>query len=171
MPYIVGLVGVAIAVLFFLLRANSTVKAVKELDQDTKGLQHRAKGLFHRIVGTPLGRIRDPRLAATVLMIQLVRTGSPVTATEKTKILELMEDPLGIKDASAMFEKAWGYTQPRAFFSNYADELLPLLVDRLAIDERRQLISMLTDVASAYSEASELQTAAINRLEKRLIRA
>ena len=171
MPFILGLIGIAAAVLFFMIRANSTVKAVKELDRDTKGIQHRVKGAFQSIVGTPLGRVRDPRLAATILMIQLVRTGSPVTAAEKTKILELMDDPLQIPDASAMFERAWGYTLPRTFFSNTADELLPLLVDRLTIEERRQLIILLTDVANAYNVASELQSAAINRLEKRLLRA
>ncbi len=170
MPFILGLLGVAAAIFFFMLRANSTVKAAKELNRDTRGLQHRARGVLQALIGTPLGRVSDPRLAATILMIQLVRTGSPVTAAEKTKILELMDDPLQVKDASAMFERAWGYTQPRHFFSQVAEELTPLLCDRLTVEERRQLVSMLTDVANAYGETSELQEGAIARLEKRLMR-
>ena len=51
-----------------------------------------------------------------------------------------------------------------------ADELTPLLCDRLTVEERRQLVSMLTDVANAYGEESELQAGAIARLEKRLMR-
>lgn len=171
MPFVLGLLGLAAAIFFFALRANSTVKAAKELDRDTRGLQRRVRDTFSSLFGTPLGRVNDTRLAATILMIQLVRTGSPVTAAEKTKILELMDDPLQIRDASAMFERAWGYTQPRHFFSQVADELTPLLCDRLTIEERRQLVSMLTEVANAYGEESELQAGAINRLEKRLVRA
>ncbi|MFM9942227.1 MAG: TerB family tellurite resistance protein [Hyphomicrobiaceae bacterium] len=170
MHIIIGLLALAAGILFFVLRANSAVKAARELDRDTKGLQRRFKHGMQSLIGTPLGRVGDARLAATILMIQLVRTGTPVTAAEKTKILELMDDPLGIKDASAMFEKAWGYTEPRAFFSGYVDELLPLLRDRLNEPERQQLVAMLTDVANAYGEASELQREAIVRLEKRLLR-
>ena len=40
----------------------------------------------------------DPRLAAKVMMLQLVRTDLPITAAEKTTIMELMESPLGIAD-------------------------------------------------------------------------
>lgn len=149
MPLLLGLVGVALAAIYFLHRANSTVKAVKELDEDTKGLQRRAKGTFTSIFGTPLSRVRDPRLAAVIMMIQLVRTGTPVTAAEKTRILELMDHPLGIGNVSEMFERAWSYTQPRMPFMNCASEMLPMLKERLGAAERRQLIDMLSSVAGA----------------------
>ena len=171
MPVLIGLAGLAIAVLFWVLRAHSTVKAVKELDSDTKGLQRRVKHGLERLIGSKLERVRDPRLGAVILMIQLVRTGSPVTAQEKTQILELMENPLAISDISAMFARAWDYTTPRLFFSSVSDELLPMLREKLDQGERLQLISMLTKVANACNGASDLQIEAIARLKKRLASA
>lgn len=162
-------VAVIGGILFWVLRAHGTMKHLQEVDQDTKGLQRRAKSALQSIIGTPLGRVRDVRLAAVILMIQLVRTGSPVTAAEKTRILELMEDPLRVEAVSAMFERAWGYTQARRPFSLVADELLPLLRDSLDERERLQLVDMLSKVAAAHSAPSELQREAIVRLKRRLL--
>lgn len=161
----------AFAALYWVLRTHNTVKAVKELNQDTRGLQRQVSSGIQRLIGTKLERVSDPRLAAVILMIQLVRTGSPVTAQEKTRILELMENPLGIADISALFERAWSYTTPRLFFSSVSDELTPMLRAKLDLPERVQLISMLTKVANSYGDASDLQSEAIARLKTRLTRA
>ncbi len=168
MPALVLVVAVLGGALFWILRAHGTVRQIREVDRDTKGLQRRAKSVLEDIIGTPLGRVRDVRLAATILMIQLGRTGSPVTAAEKTQILELMEDPLAIENVSAAFERAWDYTQARRPFSLVADELLPLVRESLNDAERGQLVEMLTKVAGAHSSPSELQREAIARLKRRL---
>lgn len=169
MPALLLLVAVLGGILFWVLRVHGTVRALSEVDRDTKGLQGRARSVLHDIFGTPLGRVRDVRLAATILMIQLVRTGSPVTAAEKTQILELMEDPLEIETISSMFERAWGYTQARRPFSLAADELLPLLREVLTEPERGQLVEMLNKVAGAHSSPSDLQREAVARLKRRLL--
>lgn len=169
MPAILLAVAVLTGILFWILRAHGAAKQLQEVNRDTKGLQRRARSVLEDIVGTPLKRVRDPRLAAAILMIQLVRTGSPVTAAEKTQILELLEEPLHVDNVSAMFEKAWGYTQARRPFSLVADELLPLLRDSLDEAERLQLVSMLNKVAGAHSAASELQREAVARLKRRLV--
>jgi hypothetical protein len=101
-------------------------------------------------------------------MIQLVRTGAPLTAVEKNVIYELMADPLQIEDRQAMFEAAWQLTDRGRVFSPVADDLTPLLVSRLTMDERLQFIGMLTRVANAYGGASDLQQEAIVRLKRRL---
>lgn len=168
MPVLIIAITVLVGVLFWILRAHSTVKQIQEVDRDTKGLQRRAKSALQGLIGTPLERVNDVRLAAVILMIQIVRTGSPVTASEKTRILELMENPLEIPTISATFERAWRYTQERRPFSLVADPLLPLLRERLTEDERMQFVEMLTKVASAHSAPSELQREALVRLKRRL---
>lgn len=168
MPVLILVATVIAGVLFWLLRAHYTVKQIKEVDRDTKGLQRQAKSVFESIVGTPLQRVNDVRLAAVILMIQIVRTGSPITASEKTRIFELMENPLEIQTISATFERAWRYTQERRPFSLVADPLLPLFREKLTGEERMQLIDMLTKVASAHSAPSELQREALARLKRRL---
>lgn len=169
MHIIFGLIALLGAVAFLLYRAQGAARAVKDLDYETKGLQRRAKRAFANVFGTPLSRVRDPKLAAVILMIQLVRTGSPVTAVEKTAILDQMAGPLEVENPQAMFEQAWGYTENRAFFSMVSDELLPILRDHLTVDERETLIEMLQKTADAYNGASELQQSSINRLKKRLL--
>jgi uncharacterized tellurite resistance protein B-like protein len=168
MHILIAVAGIIAAVIFFLVRANYAVRAAKELNQDTKGLQRRAHQSFQQIFGTRLSRIRDPQLAATILMIQLVRTGSPVTAQEKTAILDNLADPLGVTSPQAMFERAWGYTENRKFFSLVGDELLPLLRESLTHEEKKQFVEMLEKTANAYSEASDLQQSSISRFKKRL---
>lgn len=147
--------------------AVRTIDAAKEIDRRT-GLGRHARNASRTVFGTRLIRVQDPRLAAVILMLQLVRTGAPVTAAEKTKIMELMEDPLQIANIETIFVRAWSYTEAHRVFSPVADELVPMLRDRLTVDERLQLIDMLRTVANAYGEASELQTEAINRLKRRL---
>ncbi|GJD94397.1 TerB family tellurite resistance protein [Methylobacterium iners] len=168
---IIALLGIIGGIVFWIIRAHSAAQALGEVNRDTKGLQRRAKSALQDIIGTPLRGVRDVRLAAVILMIQLVRTGSPVTAAEKTQILEFMEDPLEVEAISTMFERAWGYTEPRRPFSLVADELLPLLRDQLTEPERLQFVEMLSKVASAHSAPSELQREAIVRLRRRLLAA
>jgi uncharacterized tellurite resistance protein B-like protein len=116
----------------------------------------------------PLHKLEDVRLAAVILMIQLVRTGAPLTASEKNVIFDLMADPLEIEDRQAMYELAWRMTDRGRVFSPVADDLAPLLMDRLTLAERLDFIEMLSKVASAYGEASDLQREAIVRLKRRL---
>ena len=120
------------------------------------------------LFGSRLEHVSDPRLAATILMLQLVRTGSPITAAEKTAIMELMESPLGIANIEAIFVRAWSYTDGSRIFSPVADDLVPMLRRKLTLQERLDLIEMLRVVAGAYGETSELQIEAINRLKRRL---
>ncbi len=169
MHIILGLITLVGAIGYLLYRMQQTAETVKDLDRNTQGLQRRAKRGFTSVFGTPLSRVRDPKLAATILMIQLVRTGAPVTAAEKTTILDQIADGLGVESPQALFEQAWAYTENRAFFSMVADELLPLLRNQLTMDEREVLIDMLQKTADSYNEASELQQSSINRLKKRLL--
>lgn len=115
-----------------------------------------------------LRRVNDPRLAATVLMIQLVRTGTPVTAAERGRIRALMDEPLGIDAVDATFARAFDLTTDGRAFSVAADALLPLLRRRLDAAERATLIDMLGEVAGAYGEPSELQQDNIARLRRSL---
>ncbi len=168
MPILLGLVAIVGGLLFWLHRLNHSVDTMRELDGETQGLQRHARNAGLTISGTRLQRVNDPRLAATILMLQLVRTGAPVTAAEKTQIMEIMENELHVAKIEAMFVRAWGYTEGNRVFSPVADELVPLLRNRLTPVERADLIGMLTRVANAYGEASELQLAAIARLSRAL---
>lgn len=168
MVVVFAILAVLGAVLFWVLRANMAVRAVRELDQDTRNVRRRIKHAVQDMIGTPLGRVGDPRLAAAILMIQLVRAEGHMVAEEKTAIIDLLGTKLGAPDPAVLFEKAWGYTHAGRPFSYFADELLPLLKRQLTFEECRDLLAMLQRVADAEASPSELQSEAITRLRKRL---
>jgi hypothetical protein len=112
--------------------------------------------------------IDDVRLAAVVLMIQLVRTSTSLTAAGRNLIHDLMADPLGVENRPAMFEQAWRLTDRGRVFSPMADDLVPLFVHRLTLAERLDFIDMLTRVARTGGEPSDLQVEAVARLKRRL---
>ena len=169
MPEIIlGLAALLGGIYYLIRRAHGTVRTAKQFGAETQELQRTAGTLGFMLFGSPLARVSDPRLAATILMLQLVRTGSHVTAAEKTQIMELMETPLGIGNVETIFTRAWGYTDGRRAFAPVADELVPLLRRRLGAEESEQLVEMLLAVANAYGEASELQLAGIARLRRKL---
>lgn len=161
-----------IAVIFYwMFRLQSAARSVRELDRDTRHLRNRGKRVFEGFIGSSHRRIRDPRLAATVLMIQLVRTGAPLTYDERLKIMALVRGPMQIDDPEPMFRKAWRYTKRRGSFPSIATDVVPMLRARLSVDERFQLIGMLRQTASAYGEESELQAEMIARLQRQLMQA
>lgn len=116
-----------------------------------------------------LKTIDDPRLAAVVLMIQLVRTNGLLTQAERDTILALMADPLGVDDRERVYEQALQLTDRGRVFTPVAEELVPLFRARLSLSERQQLVDMLGEVANAYGEASDLQREAIVRLKRHLL--
>lgn len=159
-----------IATIFYLIfRAHSTARFVRELDRDTHGLKSRARRALEGLIGSRYSRIRDPRLAATILMIQLVRTGTPLTAAERLQIMALIREPMQVDDPERMFRKAWRYTKRRGSFTSIATDMMPMLRARLSVDERFQLIGMLRQTASAYGGESELQALMIARLQRQLM--
>jgi hypothetical protein len=83
-------------------------------------------------------------------MIQLVRIGSPVTATGKTRVLELMRN----RETFPVRSRAPGPIRRRVFYSAVADQLTPMLRKKIEPPERPQPIDMLKAAASAYEEAA-----------------
>lgn len=162
MPFLILLLLVC-GLLYWMWYSNNAVQR-----RVTSGPDADRRGPMLALFGNRLEKVSDPRLAATILMLQLVRTGSPITAAEKTAIMELMEEPLGIANIEAIFVRAWSYTDGSRIFSPVADDLVPMLRRKLTLQERLDLVDMLRKVAGAYNEPSELQLEAIARLKRRL---
>jgi len=157
----------AVAAIWWLLRVG--FDTFRPGSEEARGRRRFRLGAPDLLSGTPLKEINDARLASIVLMIQLIRMEAPLTAPEKNAILTLMENPLGIAPRQAMYERAFRLTERGRSFTSVAEDLLPLLLVRLALAERLQLLSMLGQVAEAWGEASEGQRAAIAGLRQRLV--
>jgi uncharacterized tellurite resistance protein B-like protein len=171
MHIVIAILSGIAAIFYWMFRLQWAARSIRDLDRNTPRLRNRSKRAFDRLVGSRHSRIRDPRLAATVLMIQLVRTGAPLTHAERRQIIALLAGPLGIGDPDAMFRKAWRYTRRRGSFPSMADDMVPMLRVRLSVDERFQLIGMLRQTAAAYGGESELQAQMIARLQRQLMQS
>lgn len=56
MHLLIAFGAILAAILYFVIRARYAVREVRELDRDTKMLQHRAKNGLERLIGSPLAR-------------------------------------------------------------------------------------------------------------------
>ena len=113
----------------------------------------------------PLTAVDDPRDAATILMLLIVRTGGDPTREQIAAIETTVRAVFGIDreltehmtQARFIASRADGFEQAAGLFSN-------LLNKRLNVTEKHQLIAMLEEVA----EPTEAQTESIAALKRRL---
>ena len=113
----------------------------------------------------PLRAVDDPRDAATILMLLLVRSGGDPTREQIAAIENAVRAVFGfdreltehMTQARFIASRADGFEQAAGLFSN-------LLNKRLDVTEKHQLIAMLEEVA----EPTEAQTNAIELLKRRL---
>jgi hypothetical protein len=66
---LLGFNALSVVIFYWIDWANSAEKAAKEPNDETKGLQRGVKHGLHNIIGAPLQREGDVRLAAVMLMI------------------------------------------------------------------------------------------------------
>ena len=113
----------------------------------------------------PLTAVDDPRDAATILMLLLVRSGGDPTREQIAAIENAVRAVFGfdreltehMTQARFIASRADGFEQAAGLFSN-------LLNKRLDVTEKHQLIAMLEEVA----EPTEAQTESIEMLRRRL---
>lgn len=92
--------------------------------------------------------IRDPELAAAILLIQAVRSEAPLTTDDKTRIVDLLGGVLHVANPTHLYERAFSYTVRRHKFGAYASELGPLLVDSLPLAQRAEIIGMVREITT-----------------------
>ncbi len=156
------------ALAFFIIRANHVAQASRELGQaagDAKGM---FRGfLWRRRTKVDLVRkIDDPRLAATVMMCAVAQSDGYMTEPEKAAILKQMGGALELQQAEAVetFAHAhWLIGDMKELGSLLRRASKPIF-ERCTAAEQAGLIDILSQVAAADGEPSEIQSDAIQRL-------
>ena len=170
MADLIALLAMLAGIIFWVWRRRYAATGIKDVHQDTNAPRRRARDAADAVLGTRLRRrIEDPAFAATVLMLQLLRGGSHVTAAEKKRVIGFMEEPLRIADVEATYANAWALTDPTRALGPVADDLVPVLRRTLERREQLDLVDMLKAVANAYGEASAAQSEAIDQFRRRLM--
>jgi hypothetical protein len=115
----------------------------------------------------PLRAIDDPRDAATVLML-LIPRGSDPTATQIAAIEETMRRVFGFDhDAKDRLTHARFIAGTAQGFADAAGLFADLFNKRLTIEERRELVGMVEDIAR-IDGPSATQTEAIDVLKRKV---
>jgi hypothetical protein len=115
-----------------------------------------------------LRAIDDPRDAATVLML-LIPRGSDPTATQITTIEETMRRVFGFDhDARDRLTHARFIAGTAQNFADAAGLFADLFNKQLTVDERRELVGMVEDIARIDGGPSVMQTEALDGLKRKV---
>jgi uncharacterized tellurite resistance protein B-like protein len=113
----------------------------------------------------PLRAVDDPRDAATILMLVLVRTGGDPTREQITAIETAVRAVFGLdREMTEHMTQARFIASRADNFEHAAGFFADLIKKRLTVTEKHQLIAMLEEVA----EPTEAQTESIEGLKRRI---
>lgn len=172
MHILLALLSALGAVAFFVIRANYAAQAARDLGDaatEVKGLVRRSRWK-RRTKVDHIRAVRNPRLAAAVMMCAMAKSDGDLSQCEVAAILCQLRGPLGLADAEAkeiLAEARWltgDMKELSAMLRRASTPIQALCSD----DERAELIQMLTAVAEADGPANDIQRDALDRLRREL---
>lgn len=152
--------------IFFVIRAGRVAQAGRELGDlagDAMGAARRAK--FRRgATKSPLSQISDPREAAVALMVAIAKTEGDLTSAQTEAVESLATERLGFDDGAEILAHARWLTHDLVDPGHVVHRVLPLLIRQCDDEQRRDIISMLTEVAKVDGEPAPIQLQIIQKL-------
>jgi len=103
MPYILGLIGIATAAYFLIIRARNAAEMTSEMADVASDIMAAARRFgFRRKYNThPVDNIEDPKLAVGGIAVAFMQIGSSPTADQKAAMLDSLQSRLSIKQSDA----------------------------------------------------------------------
>ena len=161
--------------LFFLYRVLNAIEMGKDavdkgvdLARDSKAMVRRAKWNRKKNYD-PRDQLTDPREVATVLMIETAKCGGEITTTQKQIISEIMQREFDFSDSEAaeMMASVTYLTREMPDVENILVRLLKP-IHHMSEQDKRDLIKMMSDVASTDGEADPYQERFISVVKGKL---
>lgn len=173
MSILLGLLAVMGVAGTLLWRLNHAADAAREI-ADTADT---ARGLFRRWRWRQrtrvdlLAEIKDPREAAACMMVALAQSDGALSERERTAILRAMIEQFQATapQAEDLFARARWLVRDVGDAAACFVRLQPVVTEKLAGPERRDLIVMLNAVAKADGEPRAAERDAIARLQDHLL--
>jgi uncharacterized tellurite resistance protein B-like protein len=172
MHILAALAAAAGVVIFLLIRAQQATTAARDVADAASDLG----GLFRRWSWrrranvNPLDAVTDPREAAVAMMVAVAQFDGAVTEAEQTTMLDLAMAHFGAtrEQAIELVSRGRWLAQERADVGEMMRRLTPVIEAKCAPAQRRELIGMLTAVASASGNADETVRHDIDNLKRAL---
>ena len=159
-------VSVVGAIAFFVIRAGMAAQAGRELGNlagDALGAARRAK--FRRSSTTlPLTQIYDEREAVAALLVAITKSEGDLTDVQSKVIQRLVEERLGYDDGAEILAHARWLTADFVDPEHVVHRVKELLLRNCNEEQRKDIISMLTEVAGIGSVPSSIQVQLIQKL-------
>lgn len=156
-------------------RARMAAEAAQEIGDmagDARGL---VRGWLWRRRGIQslADHIKEPSLAAAVMMCAVAQSDSLLSEREQAAIIEQMEGRMGIGRAEAdeLFARARWLTRDMKSLDAVLRQASGPILETCTAEEKAELIAMLTAVAQTEGEIDPLQQDAIERLQRKLFGA
>lgn len=166
MHIIAIIVSIFGGLIYFIIRAGRVAQAGRELGElagDALGAARRAK--FRRsATQSPLEHLSDPREAAVALMVAVARTEGDLTVAQSQTIERMATDRLGFDDSSEILAHARWLTHDLVDPGHVVHRVMPLLVQKCDDEQRADIVSMLTEVASVGGDPAPIQMQVIQKL-------
>lgn len=172
MHILLAILGVLGAAAFWYYRAKSVSGAADEIIDAAE----RARGAFRRkrfknkAEAATIDAIKDPRTAATVLLVAIATAEGRMSDKAEAAIREAMKTVEVEKPEEELIFAKWA-TADVVDLNNLVSRLGRVWVEKLDMDERRQLYELAVRVASVEREPDELMLSALQRLRDRLVLA
>ena len=161
---VLGAIGAAIwAFIHFTRAANEGREAVSEV----KGAVRRAK--WSREVDSRLiENIADPREAAAVLMAQIASYDGEITSQQKDRMKELMGQHFGADNETSEGLYSFGRMAIGQIndAANSLRKLLRPIMDALTLDEMKEFVTMLEEMAEVEGAPTDRQRQLISEVRR-----
>ncbi|MBW8640415.1 TerB family tellurite resistance protein [Hoeflea sp. WL0058] len=164
---ILGIVGAVSYYWFFIRRANDAASEVIDAAGRARGA-YRRRSFKKKVEGSPITAIKDPRTAAVVMAVAVAGGDRHLSQAQEETLTRLMTDVLDIAETEEELVFAKWVVREIPDPNNISLRLGRLWTGSLDMNERRELVDLVTDVAGADGGLNHLQVEAIDRLKSRL---
>lgn len=172
---LIAVLGAIAGGLFFLYRVLNAIEMGKDavdkgvdLARDSKAMVRRAKWNRKKNYD-PRDQLTDPREVATVLMLETAKCGGEITTTQKQNISEIMQREFDFSDSDAadMMASVTYVTREMPDVENILVRLLKP-IHHMSDQDKRDLLKMMSDVASTDGKADPYQERFISVVKGKL---
>ncbi len=177
MHILLALLGVIGGLIFFLYRLSFTYRAGKDIVHDGRELASDAKAMVRRSKWNrkkglnPIDDLIDPRQVATVLMIETAKCAGEITSDQKSKVMELIQSHFQMSEAAAneMMISVAFMTRDVPDIENVLSKILRPIHYDLTEEEKRELITMMCEVASLDGLENEYQSRFVGIVKNKIL--
>jgi hypothetical protein len=170
MPFILMILGAVAGAAFWWWRLKAMGEAASEI-HDAAGKvigKYRRNKFRKKVEGSPLTAVDDPRAAAVVMMMAIVQEEGPLDEVSEAAIRREVVGTIGESDPTELMIFSKWAASHTVDANDVSFAFRKLWTDSLKLEQKDELVEMVSRAASAKGAPSAIQLAKIDKLSVRL---